>query len=244
VALGKSVFFAGRGLDTRLAGELHIAGTVGGELRATGTIRTVGGIYKGYGQNLAIERGVLQFAGPIDNPRLNVLAVRKGLAVEPGVEVLGSVSRPKVRLVSTPEVPEAEKLSWLVLGRGPSELAPGDASVLLAAATSMLGGNNPGQDLGKKFGLDEVKIGRADTGNVLGVLPENTVAGRTGTPSAAEVVTVGKRLGKDVSLSYEQGLGAAEGALKVAWQLTRRFQVLVRAGYLPGVDAVYRWSFR
>ena len=131
-----------------------------------------------------------------------------------------------------------------MLGRGPSELAPGDASVLLAAATSMLGGNNPGQDLGKKFGLDEVKIGRADTGNVLGVLPENTVAGRTGTPSAAEVVTVGKRLGKDVSLSYEQGLGAAEGALKVAWQISRKFQLLVRAGYLPGVDAVYRWSFR
>lgn len=242
--LGNRVYFEGRGLDTRLTGELHIQGSPGAELRATGTIRTLGGTYKGYGQNLTIERGVLQFAGPIDNPRLNVLAVRKGLAVEPGVEVLGTVSRPRIRLVSTPDVPEPEKLSWLVLGRGPSELAPGDASVLLAAATSMMGGNNPGQDLGKRFGLDEVKIGRADNGSILGVLPQSTVAGKTGSPSAAQVVTVGKRLTRDLSLAYEQGLGDAEGALKLAWRITRNFQVLVRAGFLPGVDAVYRWSFR
>ena len=241
---GDHVFFAGRGLDTRLAGDLHLTGVVGSELRATGAIRTVGGIYKGYGQNLEIERGVLQFAGPIDNPRLNVLAVRKGLAVEPGVEVLGSATRPRIRLVSTPDVPEPDKLSWLVLGRGPSELAPGDASVLLAAASSMLGGDNPGADFSKRLGLDEVKIGRSDNGSVLGVLPQSTVAGRTGSPSAATVVSVGKRLTRNVNLTYEQGLADAEGALRIAWQLTRQFQLLARAGYLPGLDAVYRWSFK
>jgi translocation and assembly module TamB len=213
-------------------------------LRAIGTIRTVGGSYKGYGQKLAIERGVLRFAGPIDNPQLSVLAVRMGLAVEPGVEVLGTVMRPRVRLVSTPDVPEPEKLSWLVLGRGPSDLAPGDASVLLAAATSMLGGNNPGSDIGERFGLDEVKIGRSDTNSILGVLPQSTVAGKTGSASAAEVVSVGKKLTRDIHLTYEQGLADAEGALKVTWQISRRFQVLVRAGFLPGLDAVYKWTFK
>jgi translocation and assembly module TamB len=244
VSLGDHFYFEGRGLDTRLAGDLQLTGSPGASLRATGIIRTVGGIYKGYGQNLAIERGVLSFSGVLDNPQLNVLAVRKGLAVEAGVEVLGSATRPRVRLVSNPDVPEPEKLSWLVLGRGPSELAPGDASVLLAAATSMFGGNNPGSDLGKRLGLDEVKIGRADSGSILGVLPQSTVAGKTGSASAAEVVSVGKRIGKNVHLTYEQGLADAEGALKVAWQLSRHFQVLVRAGYLPGLDAVYRWSFK
>ena len=78
---------------------------------------------------------------------------------------------------------------------------------------------------------------------MLGVLPQSTVAGRTGTPSAAEVVTVGKRLNRQFYLSYEQGLADAEGTLKLAWRLTRRFQLLARAGYLPGLDAVYRWSF-
>jgi translocation and assembly module TamB len=241
-ALGKNLHFEGRGLDTRLEGDLRVTGDPAA-LRATGNVRTVGGTYDGYGQKLAIERGVLHFAGPIDNPQLNVRAIRTGLPVEAGVEVTGSVSHLRVRLVSTPDVPEPEKLSWLVLGRGPSDLGPGDASVLVSAAASMFG-KNPGQDFGQKLGFDEVKIGRSGANSVLGVLPQSTVAGRTGTASAAEVVTVGKKLTRDVHLTYEQGLSDAEGTLKVAWQITRRFQLLARAGYLPGLDAVYRWTFR
>ena len=241
-ALGNRLYFQGRGLDTRLAGDIRVSGE-SPALRATGTVRTIGGTYNGYGQKLTIERGVLHFAGPIDNPRLDVRAMRTGLPVEAGVEVSGSVAHVAVRLVSMPDVPEPEKLSWLVLGRGPSDLTPGDASVLVSAAASMLG-KDPGSDIGRKLGFDEVKIGRSDAGSVLGVLPESTVAGRTGTASAAEVVTVGKKLTRDVHLSYEQGLSDAEGTLKVAWRLTRHFQMIARAGYLPGLDAVYRWTFR
>jgi translocation and assembly module TamB len=240
--LGQHLYFEGRGLETRLAGNLHVTGPPTA-LKAEGAIRTVGGNYNGYGQKLTIERGALAFSGPIDNPQLNVRAVRKGLPVEAGVEVTGTVVHPKVRLVSTPEVPEAEKLSWMVLGRGPSELAPGDASVLVSAAASMFGKGTPGTDFAEKLGLDEVKIGRADTQNVLGVLPQSTVAGRTGSASAAEVVSVGKKLTRHVHLTFEQGLADAEGALKVTVDITRRFQVLVRAGYLPGLDLVYRWNF-
>jgi translocation and assembly module TamB len=202
----------------------------------------VGGIYNGYGQKLSIERGALAFSGPIDNPQLNVRAVRKGLPVEAGVEVTGTVVHPKVRLVSTPDVPDSEKLSWMVLGRGPSELGPGDASVLVSAAASMFG-KGTGAGIQEKLGLDEVKIGRADTQSVLGVLPQSTVAGRTGTASAADVVSIGKRLTRNVHLTLEQGLSDAEGAVKVTVNLSRQFQVIVRAGYLPGLDFVRRWSF-
>jgi translocation and assembly module TamB len=241
--LGDSVWFQGRGLDTRLSGDLRITGEVGSSLRAQGTIRAVYGTYEGYGQKLTIERGVLIFSGPIDNPQLNVLALRKGLPVEAGVEILGTTTRPRVRLVSSPDVPEPEKLSWLVLGRGASDASPGDAGVLMAAARALLGNNNPGSDLTKRLGFDEIKIGRADTSSVLGVLPQSTVAGRTGTPSASEVVSVGKRLDDRLQLTYEQGLADAEGALKITWRISRQFQVLVRAGFLPGLDAVYRWTF-
>ncbi|MGZ5673398.1 MAG: translocation/assembly module TamB domain-containing protein [Usitatibacter sp.] len=243
LALGDHLYFQGRGLDTRLTGEMRVSGDPAGGLRATGAILTAGGTYEGYGQKLAIERGVLQFSGSLDNPRLDILALRRGLPVEPGVEVLGNATRPRVRLVSTPDVPEPEKLSWLVLGRGPSNLGPGDASVLVSAAASMLGKTAPGSDIGRMFGFDEVRIGRSDANSVLGVLPQSTVAGRTGTASAADVVSVGKRLGKNVNLTYEQGLADAEGALKISWQISQNFQILARAGFLPGLDAVYRWTF-
>lgn len=242
LAAGDDLYFSGRGLDTRLTGEVHLTGAPGASLRGEGTIRTAGGSYDGYGQKLAIERGVLTFQGPLDNPRLNILALRKGLPVEAGVEVLGTTTRPRVRLVSVPDVPEPEKLSWLVLGRGAADASLGDSAVMMAAARALLGNSNPGSNLTKQFGIDEIKIGRADQG-VLGVLPQSTVAGRTGSASAADVVSVGKRLGRDVHLTYEQGLADAEGTLKVAWRITRQFQLLVRAGYLPGLDAVYRWRF-
>jgi translocation and assembly module TamB len=244
LGLGEQLYFQGRGLDTRLEGDVHLTGTPGPGLRASGVIRTAGGTYDGYGQKLSIERGVLTFKGPVDNPQLNVLALRKGLPVEAGVEVLGTTTRPRVRLVSSPDVPEPEKLSWLVLGRGASDASLGDSAVMMAAARALLGNNNPGSDLTKRLGFDEIRIGRADTNSVLGVLPQSTVAGRTGTPAAADVVSVGRRLNDKLYLTYEQGLADAEGALRLTWRITQQFQVLARAGYLPGVDAVYRWTFK
>ena len=244
VDLGQHLHFRGRGLSTRLAGSLRLAGEVGTNLRATGTIRAVGGTYDAYGRTLAIERGAINFQGAVDNPGLNVLALRKGLPVEAGVEVLGSVARPKVRLYSSPDVPDPEKLAWLVLGRGQGDVTAADAGLLLGAANSLLGSDKPASAkiLGG-LGLDEVSMGRDESGN-LGTLPQSTVAGRTGAGSAAEVVTVGKRLSDDIYISYRQGLADAQGSLRVAWQLTRTLQLILRAGYLPGVDAVYRFSFK
>jgi translocation and assembly module TamB len=243
LGLGDRLFLQGRGLDTRLAGEVHLTGTPGAGLRASGSIRAIDGTYDGYGQKLTIERGVLTFNGPIDNPQLNVLALRKGLPVEAGVEVLGTTTRPRVRLVSSPDVPEPEKLSWLVLGRGGSDSSMGDSAVVLAAATAMLG-EAPGSQITRKLGFDDIRIGRSDANSVLGVLPQSTVAGRTSTASASEVVSVGRRINDRLHVSYEQGMSDAEGALRLTWQVTRQFQVLVRAGYLPGLDLVYRWTFK
>ncbi len=51
------------------------------------------GTYEGYGQNLTITRGNLVFSGPIDNPALDIVAVRKNLAVEAGVQISGHGAR-------------------------------------------------------------------------------------------------------------------------------------------------------
>ena len=202
------------------------------------------GTYYAFGQKLTIDHGTLTFYGSLERPAMNVLAVRRGLPVEAGVEVLGTADRPRVRLVSFPEVPEPEKLSWLVLGRSPSDVTQGDAATLLAAGRAILGRGGPEGDIARRFGFDDVRIGRSDTTSALGALPQTTVAGRTATASAAEVISVGKRLTKDINVVYEQGLADAEGALRITWQITKQFQLLLRAGYLPGVDAVYRWTFR
>jgi translocation and assembly module TamB len=244
VEFGEHLHFVGRGLSTRLAGSLRLAGDLGANLRTTGTIRAVGGTYETYGRTLTLERGALNFQGPIDNPGINVLALRKGLPVEAGVEVIGTLARPKVRLVSSPDVPESEKLAWLVLGRGRGDVSAADAASLVGAATELLGqGALPASKVFRGLGLDEVSVG-ADEKGVLGAMPQSTVAGRTGATSAAEVVTVGTQLTDKLHVSYRQGLADAEGSFRVALQFTKSLQFILRAGYLPGIDAVYRFNLK
>ncbi|QJR13028.1 Translocation and assembly module subunit TamB [Usitatibacter rugosus] len=240
--LGDRVYFEGRGLSTRLAGELRVRGDPGRTLVASGQIRTVRGNYDAYGQKLTIERGVLTFQGPLDNPQLNVLAVRDGLPVVAGVEVLGTVGRPQVRLYSRPEVPDSEKLSWLVLGRGPADAGEGDAATLFAAANALLGANSGNRKLVRQLGFDEVSIGRNTTG-ALGAMPQSSIAGKTGSTSGSEMLTVGKRLTKDLYVSYQQGLADAQASVKFAYTVSRRLQLLLTAGDKPGLDAVYRFTF-
>jgi len=61
---------------------------------------------------------VQQLDGPLANPTVDIVAIREHLKVEPGIAVHGPAQAPVVELVSEPEVDEAEKLSWLVHGRG------------------------------------------------------------------------------------------------------------------------------
>ena len=43
-----------------------------------------------------------------------------------------------MQLVSTPELPDSEKLSWLVLGRSATALRGGETDLLFSAASTLL----------------------------------------------------------------------------------------------------------
>ncbi|MES2106651.1 MAG: translocation/assembly module TamB domain-containing protein [Pseudomonadota bacterium] len=245
--MGPRFVFVGRGLDTTLAGSIRLRATDAGPVQASGSIRTEGGVYEGYGQQLAIERGILNFQGPPNNPGLNVRALRRGLQVEAGVEVIGTVAAPQVRLVSEPDVPDAEKLSWLVLGRGSDQIAGNDASLLMTAASAIFGGDgsrNVPREIVQGLGFDEFSVGSAD--NSMGSkLPTQTIAGATTVNATTndKVVSVGKHLAPGLVLSVERGLSDASGAVKLTWQLTRRVSIIGRTGTESSVDAYYTFSF-
>ena len=168
VALGRDFRFSGEGLDTRLAGRVHVTTTPAGTLAAKGTIRAVAGTYDAFGQRLVIDRGRLLFDGPVDNPALDVVALRKNLAVEAGVELTGTVKVPRVRLVSNPPVPDGEKLSWLLTGQGLDRASRNDLAVLGAASASLLGQNKKPitTQIANTVGLDDISV--RDTGGVGG----------------------------------------------------------------------------
>ena len=56
-------------------------------------------------------QGLLRFAGPYDNPALDILALRPNLSQRVGVRVTGTALAPQVRLYAEPEMPDADKLA-------------------------------------------------------------------------------------------------------------------------------------
>jgi translocation and assembly module TamB len=225
VDLGRDFRLSGRGIDTRLAGTLALSGVSLTAPRLEGTIRAVDGEYRAYGQRLEIERGVLRFTGVIDNPSLDILAVRPRLEQRVGVMVTGSAQAPFVRLYSAPQLTDAETLSWLVTGQAtPSGGA--ESALLQQAALALLasrrGGANSGGIAGR-FGLDEFSVRRDDT--------------------AGAVVTLGKRFARDFYASYESSLGGAMGTLNIFYDISRRLTLRARAGERTAVDLIYTFSF-
>ena len=245
--LGQALYFSGAGLQSRLLGAVRLRASGRDLPRASGTIRAVDGRYQAYGQQLSITRGILSFQGLLDNPALDIRAVRLGLPVEPGVQIGGSAQKPVVRLISDPELAEAEKLSWLVLGHGPEQVGSGDAATLLSAASSLLGNNAGGvvQDLKKTFGIDELGVrqgqigdsGRRQSSRVVGAGVD--AAGASG----EQIFTAGKRLSSNVLLSYEQALGKAESIVKLTVNLSQQVSLIARAGSDNALDIFYTLSF-
>jgi len=247
--LGRNFRFNGAGLSSRLAGEVRITARGRDLPRASGTIRTRDGRFDAYGQKLEIERGILNFNGLLENPGLDVRAVRKGLAVEPGVQISGTAQKPVVKLVSDPELPDAEKLAWLVLGHGPEQMGAGDATLLFSAAGGLLGNDsgNVIQQLKKTFGFDEFGVRQGNLGDTGGRQQISRVAGGnsvdTTSTTGQQILSVGKRLSSNALLSYEQTLGRAEGIVKLTVNLTRQIAVIGRAGSDNALDVFYTLTF-
>ncbi|NPC57347.1 translocation/assembly module TamB domain-containing protein [Caenimonas soli] len=222
--LGDEFRVQGLGIDTRLRGSLALSGQSITAPRLVGTIRAEGGEYRAYGQRLDIERGLVRFTGPIDNPSLDILAIRPNLVQRVGVQVTGRALAPFVRLYSEPDLPEAEKLSWLVVGR-PSASGGAEAALLQQAGMALLSSRGGGSKRGiaAALGLDELSFKREG--------------------SDGPAITLGKRFGRNFYAAYERSLSGALGTLYIFYDLTRRVTVRAETGTRTAVDLIFTFSF-
>jgi translocation and assembly module TamB len=229
--LGNNFEVRGQGLQTRLTGNINLRSTPAQPTpRVLGEVRTVRGTYRAYGQALNIETGVLRFTGPYDNPTLDITAVRPNTTQRVGVIISGTAQVPRVRLFSDPELPDSEKLAWLVLGR-PASGAGAEAAVLQQAALALLarsGGRLDG-GLAGALGLDELSFAGSST----------NADGST----ASAALTLGKRLSNRLYLSYESSLAGAMGTVSMFYDLSRRVTVRARAGEENAIDLIFTTAF-
>jgi len=224
--LGDDFAVQGRGITTRLEGDLEIRSTkLNAPPRITGEVKTVRGQYRAYSQQLDVETGVARFNGPFDNPALDILAIRPNLSQRAGVQITGTAQSPRVKLYSEPALSDAETLSWVILGRA-SATSGGESALLQQAALAVLGKigkSGSGGSLASRFGLDE--LGFKGPGN--------------GGDLRESAVTLGKRLSKDFYVTYERSLGGTFGTIFIFYDLTQRLTLRGQAGQTSGLDLIY-----
>ena len=225
--LGRDFALQGFGITTRLEGELQVRGSsvASAPPRITGEVRTVQGRYRAWGQALNVETGIARFNGPYNNPSLDILAIRPNISVRAGVKVSGSAQAPRVRLYSDPVLPDAEILSWVVVGRSTAG-GGAEAALLQQAALALLGGQGGGTgSIAQRLGVDEIGFKGPGNGN--------------GEDAGGAAITLGKRLSSNLYVTYEQSLSGAIGAIYIFYDLTKRLTLRGQTGSQSAVDIIY-----
>ena len=223
VTLGERVTFFGFGFEARLGGRLLVEDVPGQLSTGTGQITINEGRYRAYGQRLDIEDGRLLFAGgALDNPGLDVRAIRQVNEITVGLQIQGRLQQPKVELFSIPAMDQTDMLSYLVLGR-PMETTDSSESTMMAQAALALGlagGDSLARQVGDQFGLDEMRVESNDNGDQASLV-------------------VGRFLSPDIYVSYGVGLVEAINTLRLRYRLAERWHVQVESGEYQGADLLF-----
>ena len=219
IELGKQVSFSGQGLATNLTGRLKIIQT-GEKMAMHGNVDMIKGRYKSYGQDLTVRKGRFLFNGPVDNPWLDVEAIRvsKDKKVIAILGLTGSLQKPQTRISSEPALPEAEALAYLVTGRPLNQVSKSEGNMLASAALSYGGGQAAW--ITDKLGIDEFEVQEGQT------LQDTLVA-------------VGQYLTPDFYVGAKVGLFNKQASMVLKHKITDAINVETQAGTSQRVKLNY-----
>jgi len=209
--LGQQVRFDGFGLKGRFTGSVVVADAPNQLTSGSGELRIEEGSYKAYGQNLKIERGrLILIGGPLDNPGLDIRAIREVGDVTAGLHITGDVQEPTVTVFSEPAMSQTEALSYLVLGRPlPQDDSKDREQVNSASAALALGVGGAsllGEKFGEQVGIDEVGV-------------------ETESATGEVTLKLGTYLTPDLYVGYGRGLANQINSFLVRYRLTKRLSV-------------------
>jgi len=251
LVLGEQAEFNAAGIDAKLGGEMDIRFSDPERISGRGEIRVVKGRFRTYGVNLEIVRGHLFYAGgPVNQPALDILALRKTGEVKAGVAVSGTLPKPLVKLYSEPYMPDMDILAYIVLGH-PLGADSKQAGLLATAAGAVLT-SQQAEGLLKQIqgylGLASLEISSdvLEKSNRMGykrlkVTPEGT---GSSSPSASETfLAMGKYLTPELYISYGRSLFSGGNLFFLRYNLFKNWQVESQMGQESGIDLYYKLEF-
>ena len=254
VMIGEQVFVKVAGIDARLGGAVDLSLTNLDRIISKGEIKVIKGRYRTYGVNLEIIRGRLFFAGgPINNPSIDILALRRIGNVQAGVTVAGTLRRPSTTLYSEPAMPDVDILAYIVLGH-PLGSSGEQASLVNQAAGALL---TSGQaevlqnQIKSRFGLStlEIQEGVGGTSGSMGYKPLQVTAPgaipTTQQPGITEtMLTVGKYLTPKFYISYGRSLFTGSNLFLMRYDFFKKWQIETQTGAESSVDLFYKLEFK
>ncbi len=228
IVLGNDIKLSAAGIQASLTGQLNARLDKRGRASARGKLDVTGGSVSAQGQTLKLESGSIAYNGPLNNPYIDVRAVRviddQTPPIKVGLHISGTANNLTTAVFSEPPMSDARALSFLVLGRDLEEGDSGDSNQLLAAAIN-LGLSQAGSitsEIMRITGLDELS------------------AMAEGQDSFS--VVAGKRVTNDVYLRYTYDTLTAMSALLVRYSLTDRWHLEARSSQESSMDLMYTFE--
>ncbi|CAA9892558.1 conserved hypothetical protein [Candidatus Methylobacter favarea] len=162
IELGEKVTFTGQGLKTSLKGKLKIIKS-GEKMAMHGSVEMKEATYKSYGQDLTVRKGRFAFNGPVDNPWLDVEAIRvsNNKKVTAILSLTGPLQTPQTRIYSEPALPETEALAYLITGKPLNQVSQSEGNMIAGAALSYGAGRLSW--LTDKLGIDQLEVEEGKT---------------------------------------------------------------------------------
>ena len=220
LTLGDKVNIDTFGLTARLTGTLTLRSGTDEITRGSGDLSIEEGKYTAYGRRLDIERGRLVFSGgPVNNPGVDIRAIKQYPDVKAGVNVRGTLLQPRLSFFSEPSLPQSQIVS-LILAGGSIESAqnrnnPSQAgNELLAQGSAILA-----QQLGSRVGIEDVSL-------------ESNLDNQTS-------LVFGKYLSSRIYVSYGISFTEQLNTLKLRYTLTDHWTIKTEVGQARGADLLY-----
>jgi translocation and assembly module TamB len=223
VLLGNQVRVTTYNVTGLVEGDITVHDRPGQPTTASGELRVTRGIYRAYGKDLDIDRGRLTFTGgAVDDPEVDLRAVRHVENVTVGIQATGRLQNPEVTLFSEPALDQTNILSYIVFG-APAQQSSGTESAWLAQAVSALtlaGGEHLARGVGGAAGIEDVRIANDATGSTS--------------------LMLGTYLSPRLYVSYGIGLFETGNSMRLRYDLNERWQIQTDTGVNTGADILYK----
>jgi translocation and assembly module TamB len=207
----RNVWLQGPSTAIELSGNMRVTKDLRAPFILSGSIETVRGYASYYGKRFTVESGRVTFTGtPELNPTLDVTVAQKVSEYLVSIHVTGRARQPTIVFSSTPELPQTDIISLIVLGKTTDRLTKSENNSLADTAQQLAGGVIAGQlekTLGKALGLDTIEISSGE---------------HVGSGS----FKVGRYVTQDLFLSLEREVGHDSGTnVGLEYNINRRLKV-------------------